>query len=220
VKILLIEDDQIVRECVESLVGKSDGALQLFVAISIEQGLDLAADNSDIGLALLGLGRGGEDVAKFAKKFHAEHEHIPLVVLAATEQERLVLETLDAGAMGFINKGVSTRSLLRALRTVLNGGIHVPMSVLQARGLYNPPRDSARSAIAARLLAETAGDQQGAIARLMLRGTSNWATAKNLGIPEALVREEVSSLLKILAVTSRAEAVLVFAAAPEAPDKA
>jgi DNA-binding NarL/FixJ family response regulator len=211
VKILLIEDDPVVRECVESLVGKSSGALQLLVATTLEQGIELADNNNDISLALLGLEQLRGRDAKFAKRLHAAHEHIPVVVLAATEAEHVVLQALDAGAMGFINKGGSTRSLLRALRIVLRGGIHVPVSLLKARGSYNLPQGSARSAMTAHLLSAPADDQRAAIARLMLHGRSKRAIAESLGVAEAQVHAEVSSLLKAFAVTSRTELILVMA---------
>jgi DNA-binding NarL/FixJ family response regulator len=215
VKILLIEDDPIVRECVESLVGKSSGALQLLVATTLEQGIELADNNNDISLALLGLEQLRGRDAKFAKRLHAAHEHIPVVVLAATEAEHVVLQALDAGAMGFINKGGSTRSLLRALRTVLSGGTHVPAPVLKARGLYNLSQNSVRLSIVSRLLSAPV-DQSAAVAQLMFQGRSNRRIAADLRISEVSVRAEVSTLLKTLAVTNRAEAMLVFAAAAQA----
>jgi DNA-binding NarL/FixJ family response regulator len=212
VKILLIEDDPIVRECVESLVRKSAGALQLLVATTLEQGIELAVSNGDVGLALLGLEQLRARGARFAKQLHAAHEHIPVVALAATEAEPQVLQALDAGAMGFINKAASTRSLLRALRVVLDGGIHVPVSILKARGLYNCARDSARETAAARWLQPTANNPQALLARSVLQGRSNRAIARSLRISEESVRLEVSALLKTLAVTNRAEALLVLAA--------
>jgi DNA-binding NarL/FixJ family response regulator len=211
VKILLVEDDQIVRECVESLVVRSHGVLQLLVATNLDQGIALAANHADIGLTLLGAERSGQHAAKLARRFHAAHECVPLVVLAATEQEEAVLQALDAGAMGFINKGTSTRSLLCALRSVVGGGVYVPASILRARGMYNLPRNAVQCAAVRVSFVSERGDRRAAIARLMLWGRSNGAIAANLRISERSVRKEVSALLKEASVTNRSEFILVLA---------
>lgn len=212
-KILLVDDDPIVRECLETLVNKTGERLQLLQALTLNEGIRLASENEQIGLAFVGLeqlrGRDAKEIAKL----HARFEHIPVVILAASEEEHVVLQSLNAGAVGFINKAASTRTLLGAFSAVLNGRIHVPVTVLKGRGLYNSLLHTRLSALAGSLFREQAAEQhtEVEVLRLMLLGFSSRSIAQRVGVSETLVRDHASDFLKSLSVTNRSEAMLVLA---------
>lgn len=53
-----------------------------------------------------------------------------VVILSASDDRRLVLETVRRGAKGFIPKTSPSRLMLSALRLVLSGGVYLPPAVL------------------------------------------------------------------------------------------
>lgn len=55
-----------------------------------------------------------------------------VIILSASDERRLVLETVRRGAKGFIPKTSSSRLMLSALRLVLSGGVYLPPAVLDA----------------------------------------------------------------------------------------
>ncbi len=207
-KILLIDDDPIVVECLGALVKNVGQPLQLIRAATLAQGITAASIDEQIRLAFVGLEQFHGLDSTVIGALRTRFEHIPVVILASSEAEHLVLGVLDAGAAGFICKDMSTYSLMRTLRSALSGDITVPSSVLKARGLYNPSHKRTCVVLSTSDLNQS---QKIVIRRLMLQGRSNQAIAAFLGIAEPAVRAEISSLLKALSVTSRSELMLVLA---------
>src|SRR2546423_579126 len=77
-------------------------------------------------LLLLYLSLPGLSGLSALETFRQRHPELPIVVLSSTEDPRVVLQALEAGAMGFIPKSSPTPVLLRALQLVASGGVYVP----------------------------------------------------------------------------------------------
>ena len=58
---------------------------------------------------------------------------LPVVVFSATSDRCTIIQSLEAGSMGFIAKTSPSDVLLNALRLVFSGFIHVPRELLAGR---------------------------------------------------------------------------------------
>jgi DNA-binding NarL/FixJ family response regulator len=153
-----------------------------------------------------------------------------VVILSASDDRRLVLETVRRGAKGFIPKTSSSRLMLSALRLVLSGGVYLPPAVLEdgidVNALSADPMthlDEATMGGHARASsppAPGAGQppldpagipltpRQREVLALLGHGKSNKEIARILDLSEGTVKLHVTAILKALNVSNRTGAVV------------
>ncbi len=117
-----------------------------------------------------------------------------IVVLTTYEGDEDIYQALEAGAMGYLIKGMPHQSLIDALRRVHAGRRFLPAPVTSALSSRQP--DGELSAREREVLA------------LLVRGRSNREIAEELSIKEATVKSHVSVILQRLEVTDRTQAVI------------
>lgn len=120
---------------------------------------------------------------------------VPVLVLTTFDQPGLVSSLIEAGAAGYILKGVSPEELVAAMRAALGGGLVLDPRVARY----------ARSELA--LLTRT----ERAVARLVARGLSNREIAGELVLAEGTVKNHVSALLRKLHARDRTNLALRLA---------
>ncbi len=129
-----------------------------------------------------------------------------IVMLTASEEEDDVVAALQAGARGYIVKGVSARELVRILRAIQAGEAYVTpalaaslLSVMSARlpgeRGTNPLQDL------------TEREQQ--ILELVAAGQSNKEIGQQLFLSEKTVKHYMTNILQKLHVRNRVEAALL-----------
>lgn len=160
--------------------------------------VDLAPDVVLMDLVMPGVD-GVEAIGRIAQRSPATR----VIALTSFLDDDKVLPAVRAGAAGYLLKDVGPDDLVRAIRTVYEGG-----------ALVHP-------AVAARLMEEVAGPRSRGVedgSRLtarerdvlaqIARGLSNKRIARELGISEATVKIHVSNVLRKLGVTDRTQAAL------------
>jgi two-component system, NarL family, response regulator len=117
-----------------------------------------------------------------------------IVVLTTYEGDEDIHQALEAGAQGYLIKGMPFQTLVDALLRVHTGGRFVPPPV--ARTLASRMPDSDLSS----------REQQ--VLHLLVAGQTNKEIANQLGITEATVKCHVSTILMRLNVSDRTQAVV------------
>ena len=129
----------------------------------------------------------------------------PVVVVSALTDDRIVAQTLRAGAAGFVKKDTPGEALVTAFRKVFDGGVVVPPD-------YTPPPDEDGEGAplddAIGRLSELT-PQQLRILSLVCEGKLNKQIAYDLGIAETTVKAHITAILRKLHVQSRTQAVLI-----------
>ncbi len=118
-----------------------------------------------------------------------------IVVLTTYEGDEDIHQALEAGAMGYLIKGMPHEELVGALRKVHTGHRFLPPPV--ARALASRMPDGELSVREKQVLS------------LLVKGRSNREIADELAIKEATVKSHVSVILMRLNVTDRTQAVVV-----------
>jgi two-component system NarL family response regulator len=99
---------------------------------------------------------------------------------------------LQAGARGYLLKGMDTEELLGAIRTVHSGKSRIPAPVAER--------------LAERMNTPALTDRETEVLRLIVGGNSNKEIAAALFISEATVKTHINSLLSKLGVSDRTQA--------------
>ena len=116
------------------------------------------------------------------------------VVLTTYEGDADIHRALEAGAQGYVIKGMPYQTLVEALQRVHKGGRFLPTPVARALASRMPDSDL------------SAREQE--VLLLLASGKSNKDIASHLGITEATVKSHVSAILVRLGVSDRTEAVV------------
>lgn len=189
VQVLIVDDHELFAEALAGVVRKMEPQAQVVTASSAEAALEALA-GSAFDLVLLDLGLPGLRGAAAFDAVVAKAGVAPTVVVTGSEPGIDVAALIKKGARGFLHKRSNAAELASALRYILDGGTHVPATLLDMRRAPD--------------VALT--PRQTEVLRLLVKGASNKEIADVLGCAEATVRVHVSTLLRLLAVENRTQA--------------
>jgi DNA-binding NarL/FixJ family response regulator len=128
-----------------------------------------------------------------------------VVMMTAHEDDRLLVEAIEAGASGFLRKTEGIDELLGALKSAAAGEILVdPQALARMLPLMAREREVRREA-SDRIA--TLSDREREVLALLTSGLRNDAIAERLGISPQTVQTHVRNILGKLEVHSKLEAV-------------
>jgi len=131
-KILVVDDHAMVRQGIAALLERAHSGAVVLQACDSDEGLDLAARNSDLDAVFLDLSMPGVSGMNAVTAFAALRPALPIIVLTAAEDPDLVRQAFAAGALGYVPKAATSATLLSALELVLNGELFVPGLMVQS----------------------------------------------------------------------------------------
>jgi len=193
IRIMVVDDHPLMRVGVASIINARPDMTVVAQTGTGEEAVALFSQHKpDITLMDLRLpGMSGVDAIS------AIRERSPgskFVVLTTYEGDEDIHRALEAGARGYIIKGMPYQTLIEALLRVHAGGRFLPAPVAKALECRMP--DSELSA------------REREVLRHLVGGMSNKEIANLLGITEATVKCHVSTILMRLNVSDRTQAVV------------
>ena len=205
-KTLLADDHPLMREGVRQVLSQLEPPVEIIDAHDYPSLFSQVALHPDLDLAVVDLNMPGFVGVQGIAQFRSRFPGIPLVVLSASEAPHDIRRSLEAGALGYIPKAVSSAEMLAALRQVLAGDLYVPAALADASPV--PPAAHAADADALTHCGLTA--RQLEVARLLAQGCANKAIAGMLSMSEGTVKVHMAAIFRALDVTNRTEAVLAI----------
>lgn len=200
-RILIVDDHPLFVEALKLVLQNTFPNVDVAEATSIDSaraGLDKAGP---FDLVLLDLSMPGTRGLDGLIELRSRHPKLPIVVVSALEDPRIIHEVMTCGAAGFISKSTRGADLGKAIREVMAGSVVLPKG-------YEPPQADASSTtdLAARLATLT--PQQVRVLQMLRQGLLNKQIAYDLGVGETTVKAHVSEILRKLKVSSRTQAVI------------
>ncbi len=192
-KVLVVDDHPIMRYGVVAIIeARNDMSVVAQCGNATEAVALFREHKPDITLMDLRLpDRGGVDAIREIRRFAPQARFI---VLTTYEGDEDIHQALEAGARGYLIKGMPHEALIDALRKVHSGGRFVPPPVARA--------------LASRMPGSDLSSREREVLSLLVRGRSNREIAQELRIKEATVKSHVSVILMRLNVTDRTQAVI------------
>lgn len=204
IKVVLVDDQNLIRQGVRSLLELAGDVLVLAEARDGEEALTVIR-NAAPDVVLLDLRMPKMDGVAVLRALQAEGACPPTIVLTTFDDDVALLEAVRAGAKGYLLKDVSLEQLTAAIRDVAAGGTVIRPTVTERvlRGLEHirPDFDSLSPP-------DPLTRREVEILRLMAGGYSNREIASALGTAEGTVKNHASSILSKLGVRDRTRAVL------------
>ena len=197
----LVEDQQLVRQGIASLLAISDNIRVLWQA---EDGQDALKqlDSNPVDVLLSDIRMPNLDGIAMLKQIRQSANRLPVIMLTTFDDSELFLNSLQAGANGFLLKDVSLDKLLHAIETVAKGGYLIEPSVLKQ--MSEPKAAPSVGVTRNELLSE----REREILSFMAGGFSNKEIANAVFLAEGTVKNHVSNILTKLDCRDRTQAVL------------
>jgi two-component system nitrate/nitrite response regulator NarL len=128
-----------------------------------------------------------------------------VIMLTASENEADVAAALEAGASGYVLKGVSGRDLIGAVRLVQNGETYVTpfLAARMLKGLHRRP-----TAVKTESACFVLTPREETILECVAIGRTNKEIALELNISEKTVKHYMTTIMHKLQVRNRVEAAL------------
>jgi DNA-binding NarL/FixJ family response regulator len=204
IRVMLVDDQTLVRQGVRSLLELSDDIEVVGEAadgeIAIETVPEIAPD-----VLLLDMQMPGKNGLDVLLELSRRAQLPPTIILTTFDDDELVLSGIRAGARGFLLKDVALEELLSAVRTVAEGKTIVKPAVTQRllKGL-----GKIRTSFSSLEQPDALTERETEILRLMAGGYSNKEIAGALNVAEGTVKNHVSNVLSKMGVRDRTRAVL------------
>ena len=194
-RVVIVEDDKLIREGFASLVNESDKFICTAHYDTCENAIkNLAKDDPQIILMDIGLpGISGIEGIRRIKKIRPQ---IDIIIVTVHEDDHKVFEALCAGASGYLTKNISPQKLLEAIDETQRGG--APMTTNIARMVVRSFQRSNETPLSSR---ETE------VLQHMAKGKSYTMIADELFIDKETVRTHIKNIYHKLEVNSKSEAI-------------
>lgn len=198
IRVIITDDHEMVRRGLNTFLRVYPDLELVGEASSGEQALELCEKSSpDVVLMdlIMPSGMGGiEATRQIVQRF----PKIKVIALSSAIDTPTVSKALEAGAMGYLMKNVSTDQLADAIRDVKQGKRALSEEATQALILAA----TQRSEPVYRLT-----EREYEVLHLLIEGRTNPEIAQKMTVSRSTVKYHISSILSKLGVTNRSEAV-------------
>lgn len=194
IRILIAEDHQVVRQGFVALLRMVGGMDILAEASSGAQALELyRAHKPDVTLMDLRMpGMGGVETITAIRQ---ESPDARVIVLTTFDGDEDIYRAIQAGARGYLLKGMSIDELVDAIQTVHRGRSKIPSAIAER--------------LAERLSGNALTERETEVLKTIALGKSNKEIASALFISEATVKTHINNLLSKLGATDRTQAARI-----------
>ena len=203
IRVLLVDDHTLFRSGVNALLQKRSDFEVVGEAADSLQGVKRVAElQPDVVLLDLHMpGISGKDTVK---QFLEAAPQTHIVMLTVSENADDLIDSLRAGASGYLLKNIETETLLDSIRRAADGDsvVSTQMTGKLVRGLQStretPPTEEK----------DTLSPREREILAQITKGHSNKQIARNLGVAESTVKIHVQHVLRKLNLSSRVQAAV------------
>ena len=207
IRVLLADDEAMVRAGVRAILAADDGIEVVAEAAGGHQAVELVrAHRPDV--ALLDIRMPGLDGLAAAEEIRAVAPATGVIMLTTFGEEEYIARALGSGAAGFLLKASDPRELINAVHAVADGAAFLSPAV--ARWVIRSYRDAGLGRhVEARRRVEALTERERDVLALIGAGHSNAEIARTLYVVEGTVKAHVSSILIKLDARNRVQAAIL-----------
>ncbi|MCB2108881.1 MAG: response regulator transcription factor [Rhodobacteraceae bacterium] len=207
-RVLFADDHALVRDGTRPFLEMLDDEVDVREAEDVESALKSFGAELPPDIVILDLHMPGMNDLDGVRKIAAAYPDAKIVVVSGYYDQTIIDGVIAAGARGFIPKTSTGKSLLSALRIVLEGEVYVPHGLLD--GAINPlPRQPRSFESSGSNPLTQLSERELEILRLLIDGMTNKQIARKLDLHEITVKGHLRNVYRKLGATNRADAVRI-----------
>jgi DNA-binding NarL/FixJ family response regulator len=204
IRIVIADDQRVVREGLAMLVGLIDGIEIVGTAADGLEAVEFArSEQPDV--VLMDLRMPNLDGAEATKAIRADLPATQVLVLTTYADDDSLFPALQAGARGYLTKDATAEEIERAIRALAAGSTHLDpavqqrliAAVVEPRGTDTAPAQ----------LPDDLTPREAETLKLIAAGLSNAEIAATLVVSDATVKTHINRVFRKTGVRDRAQAV-------------
>lgn len=205
IRIMLVDDHEIVRDGVKSLID-ANGDMSVVAEAGTVTDAVAQAERTRPDIVVMDVRLADGSGIEATREIRARFEKTQVLMLTSFADDEALFASIMAGASGYVLKQIRGGDLVRAIREVASGKSlldpEVTRSVLDRLRKGKTMRDEKLARLS---------PQEERILTLVAQGLTNGQIGKQLKLAEKTVKNYVSTILSKLEVARRAEAAAYLA---------
>lgn len=201
-KVLITDDHPLFRTALRQAVKRVAPDAEIFEVSSLAESHNILSSEPDINLLLLDIhmsdSSGFSGLVMICKEFPS----LPVIVVSASEELKIMQKSIKYGASGFIPKSSDLSVIREAINSVFNGDQWLPIGIAEKIIEFSDQEEE----VAQRFASLTPAQFKVLIG--ITEGLLNKQIAYNMDISEATVKAHVTAIFKKLNVSTRTQAVI------------
>jgi len=210
IKVLIAEDQELIRQSLEIILGNKPDMKIIGIAEDGNKAIELAQKLVP-DIILMDIRMPFVDGVKCIKIIKEKFPQIKIIVLTTFDDDEYIFNALKNGASGYLLKGISSKELVEAIRTVFNGGALInPDIAVKVVRLFSKMAKADYNIKVNDNEVNSLSKNELKIMKLIGRGMSNKEITDILKFSEGTVRNYISIVLNKLNLRDRTQ-IAIFA---------
>jgi DNA-binding NarL/FixJ family response regulator len=205
-RVMLVDDHEVVRSGIKALLAATDDIVVIAESSSVRDAV-VVAERSSPDVVVMDVRLSDGSGIEATRDIRARRPGTKVLMLTSFADDEALFASIMAGAAGYVLKQIRGDELVRAIRTVGQGGNLLDPAVTS--GVFDRLRRNKQFLMDEKLARLSAQEER--ILALVSTGNTNRQIADKLGLAEKTVKNYVSSILTKLEVGRRAEAAAYLA---------
>ncbi len=200
IRVLIADDHPVVLDGLKSLIGREDD-MEVVGEAADGEAACRKAEQLQPDVVIMDISMPLVSGAQATERLQQSALHVKVLVLTIHDDKGHLRQLMAAGARGYVLKGSSNNELLRAVRAIAEGGMHID-STLGSMVLSGFVRKLERSPHEVDL-----SRRETEVVRLVARGFTNKEITEQLGVSIKTVETYKARSMEKLGIKTRADIV-------------
>lgn len=202
-KVLIVDDDALIRDSLKILIGMEPDMEVTGTASNAKEALELCQQQPP-DIVLMDIRMPVMDGVLGTKLIKAQFSNINVIILTTFKDDEYITEAIKNGASGYMLKNQPSDSIIESLRAVQKGSIVLEKEVAQS--LTSMLKEDKKKKLQLPDLTERELD----VLRLVGQGLSNREISEQLFLSEGTVRNYITLLLEKLNMRDRTQLAIHY----------
>jgi len=204
IKILLIEDNRLLREGISALLKKQPD-MNVVTTVGNGENILTLVGKFKPNIVLLDLGLRNQNSLQVVKLIKANFHNTKIIVMDLIPLQTDVFEFVQAGVSGFMLKDISVAEFLKTIRSVFEGAQVLPPHLTGS--LFTQIVENAINGLPPRIITESVRmtKRERQVIELIADGSTNKEIAQKLNLSTYTVKSHVHNILEKLALNTRVQ---------------
>ncbi|MBK7497887.1 MAG: response regulator transcription factor [Ignavibacteriales bacterium] len=204
IKILLIEDNRLLREGISALLKKQPD-MNVVTTVGNGENILTLVGKFKPNIVLLDLGLRNQNSLQVVKLIKSNFHNIKIIVMDLIPLQTDVFEFVQAGVSGFMLKDISVAEFLKTIRSVFEGAQVLPPHLTGS--LFTQIVENAVNGLPPRVINESVRmtKRERQVIELIADGSTNKEIAQKLNLSTYTVKSHVHNILEKLALNTRVQ---------------
>jgi DNA-binding NarL/FixJ family response regulator len=204
IRIILIEDNRLLREGISTLLKKQD---DIYVVSTVGNGENILElmEKQKPDIVLLDLGLRNKNSLSIVKLVRKDFKNTKIIVMDLIPLQADVLEFVQAGVAGFMLKDISVAEFLKTIRSVYKGSQVLPSNLTGSlfSQIVQQALDGSKTTSLEESVRMTKRERQ--VIELISEGFTNKEIAQKLHLSTYTVKSHVHNILEKLSLNTRVQ---------------